>query len=155
MNKTCEICNIKIENPKFSMCKSCNESKRLPDNLKIKGSFYENGHLKEAVFKDVPEKLAKLFQKGNLGMNKLRAFFSMVRTAYEMYAMSHNKDFNSIKPQLWKIVVVVEDRTRRNVTPPSFLEFIKDGIKIAENDNTGKELQGFVELFRSVLAYSK
>jgi hypothetical protein len=90
-----------------------------------------------------------------MGMNKLRAFFCMVRNAYETFLLSEKECFDNVKPYLWKIITAVEDRTRRGVTPPSFRDFIIMGINISERDTTGKELHGFVELFRSVIAYSK
>ena len=159
MKKRCEICGVRID-AKFSLCKDCKESKKLPDSLTIKNSFYQDEQLKrlkKEVFIDVPERLAKLFQQGKIkmGMNKLRAFFSMVRNAYDTFSFSKEKKFEDIKPQLWKIITVVEDRTRRQIVPPSFRDFIKLGIEIAEKDSSGRELYGFVEFFRSIIAYSK
>jgi len=155
MTKKCEICEAPVSNPRFSLCKDCNDSKRLPQLLRIVDSFYKDKHLKREVYLDIPERLAKLFHQGDLGMNKLRSFFCMVRNAYEAFSLSKDKCFDNVKPQLWKIITAVEDRTRRKITPPSFLDFMKSGIAIAEKDETGKELYGFVELFRSIIAYSR
>ncbi|AMM40917.1 CRISPR-associated protein [Candidatus Desulfofervidus auxilii] len=155
--KKCEICGAQIK-PKFSLCKDCQESKRLPDSLTIRGSFYQDKQLKrlkKEVFIDIPERVAKLLQRGEMGMNKLRTFFCMIRNAHETFSFSEEKNFEDIKPQLWRIITVAEDRKRRKVVPQSFCDFIKLGINIALKDSSGRELYGFVEFFRSIIAYSK
>ena len=155
-DKHCEICGVSIK-PKFSLCFNCHESRCLPETLQFKDSFYKEGILKKEVYRDLPERLAILFQQGKkkMSMNKLRAFAVMVRDAYDTYQFSEEKKFDYIKPKLWKIITACEERTRREIIPPSFLDFIKSGIEIAVKDSTGRELYGFVELCRSVIAYTK
>lgn len=150
--KECEICGSKIEQ-KYSMCKDCTNSKWFPVSLRIKNSFYEKKCLKKEIYLDVPEKTAKLFTQGNMGMNKLRSFFCMLRNAYDSLNLDENQTFECIKPHLWSIQRTVEDRTRRGVTPESFKQFINHNIEIALKGKD--ELYGFMELFRSVIAYSK
>lgn len=152
MRDHCEICGNSIK-PGYALCLDCKESKKLPENLKIKDSFYENKRLKKEVFLDVPERIAKLFDQGNMGMNKLRAFFCMIRNAYDVLNLDKNQCFENIKPQLWALQRTVEDRTRRGVTPDSFREFINYYLKLAIKNK--EELYGFVELFRSIIAYAK
>jgi CRISPR/Cas system CSM-associated protein Csm2 small subunit len=156
--KKCEICEDPIDE-KFSMCKVCFNSTKFPNSLKFDKTFFENSRLKRDVYLDKPKRIALLFQQGKdkrkMSMNKLRAFFCVVRNAYDSFAFDDKNNFDKVKPQLWKLITSVEDRTRREITPPSFNEFIKTCVAIAENDTTGRELYGFVELFRSVIAYSK
>jgi CRISPR/Cas system CSM-associated protein Csm2 small subunit len=153
MSKQCEICKDPI-NPKFSLCFDCKESRKFPDPLKIKDTFYNNNKtLKEDVFLDLPERTARLFAQGGMGMNKLRAFFCMVRNAYDLLNLDRSLSLENIKPQLWALQRAVEDRTRRGVTPKSFREFINFYLQISLKNK--EELYGFVELFRSVIAYSK
>lgn len=152
MSKQCEICGVLIA-PKFFYCRDCNESKWLPPSLKIEKTFYKNARLKREVFLDLPEKIAKLFFNGAMGMNKLRAFFCMLRNAYDVLNLDKDQTFEDIRPKLWALQRTVEDRTRRGVTPESFRQFMNYYLQIAL---VGKEeLYGFMELFRSVIAYSK
>lgn len=157
MANQCEICKKPID--KFYKCEDCLKSRRLPDSLRITKSFYDSNVLKKDVYIDTPEHLSKLFfqggEKEKMGRNKLRAFFVMVRNAYDIFSFSEEKNFNKIKPLLWKTITAVEDRMRRGITPVSFTQFIKNGLNIAETDLTGKELFGFLEHFRSVIAYSR
>jgi CRISPR/Cas system CSM-associated protein Csm2 small subunit len=146
--KCCSICDTQIHE-RFNLCRRCQESTHLPDRLKIKDTLYQDKYLKKEVFLDIPERLAKLFQQGNMGMNKLRAFFCMVRNAY----LAKEQSFEMIKPQLWAFQRATEDRTRRNITPESFREFVNYYIQIASKNK--EELYGFMELFRSIIAYSK
>lgn len=159
MGKKCEICGYDISG-KFSICKNCKECRRLPDNLRIKGSFYKDENkklLKKEVYIDMPYKISKLLAAGNMGRNKLRAFFSMIRIAYDRYSITKNDErFEEIKSNLLqRVIPIVNDRTRRGVTPGAFKEFIENGLQIVLKDNTGKELYGFKEHFMSVIAYSK
>lgn len=151
--KICEICNAPLADPRFDLCKNCKDSKHLPDLLKIKDTFYEDKNLKKEVFLDIPERIAKLFAKGNMGMNKLRAFFCMVRNAYDVLTLDKKQCFDNIKSQLYALQRAVEDRTRRGVTPESFRQFITHYLPIALKNK--EELYGFMELYRSIIAYSK
>lgn len=152
MSDHCEICHASID-PRFSICRDCKDSRRYPDSLKIKGTFYEMKNLKKEIFLDFPNRIAKLFAQGNMGMNKLRAFFCMVRNAYDFLNLDSEQCFENVKPQLWALQRTVEDRTRRGVTPESFRQFIAFHLEIALKNK--EELYGFMELFRSVIAYSK
>jgi len=159
MTRQCEICGTQV-NAKFNICKDCKNSEILPQRLKIKGSFYEKDILRKEVFLDIPERIAKLFNQGDMGMNKLRAFFYMVRNAYDVLNLDYDistldKDqrYEKVKPRLWALQRTVEDRTRRGITPGSFKEFINYYLEIALKSK--EELYGFIELFRSVIAYSK
>ncbi len=152
MSKKCEICGASIA-PKFLYCRECNDSKWFPETLKIDHTFYKNGILRREVFVEIPEKISKLFSNGNMGMNKLRAFFCMLRNAYDALNLDKKLTFEGIKPRLWAIQRAVEDRTRRGVTPESFRQFVIHYLEIALQNKD--ELYGFVEFFRSVIAYSR
>jgi len=153
MPAKCEICGSALNNPKFSFCDNCGKSKWLPDNLKIKDTFYRDKHLKDEVFLEIPEKTAKLFAQGKMGMNKMRAFFCMVRNAYDIFMLDRKQCFDNIKPQLYGLQRAVEDRARREIIPESFRQFIIYYIQIALKSK--EELYGFMELFRTIIAYSK
>lgn len=151
-NRNCEICGSTIE-PKYSMCRKCKESEWYPPVLLLKDTFYQNNRLRKEVYQTIPELSAKLFAQGNMGMNKLRAFFCMIRNAYDTLILNRDLSIDDVRPQLWALQRAVEDRTRRGVTPESFRQFVRWYVRIAEKRR--EELYGFMELFRSVIAYSR
>ena len=153
--KTCTICNEILANPRFLICKRCNESNWFPPTLKIEDTFFKNGQLKVDVFLEKPERIAQLFSRGDMGMNKLRTFFVMLRAAYDTIFLGKISHFENIKPQLFILQRAVEDRTRRGIVPESFRQFINHHLKIVLNSETQEELYGFMEFYRSIIAYSK
>ncbi|AEF93463.1 CRISPR-associated protein TM1810 domain protein [Desulfotomaculum nigrificans CO-1-SRB] len=168
----CRICG-KPTLGDYQYCMQCNNSraanKRLQGNTMprqnsqvsvacklgadyLKDGYYnDQGYLRKEIFTTEAEMVAGVLAASGMTSASLRRFYNKLRGIYARY--QDNKNFDEIKPYLYKFYPNATDAVRRKIVPEEFRRFININVALAEQ--SPENLKGFVEHFQSVVAYFK
>lgn len=167
--KKCEICGKDFE-PKESYHRKCPECFRSDgpqgknsyahrgsppsekaepiEKLFLKSYYDQKGDLLEAIFIDIPEKLAAFFSKHGLKTKQLREFFKRASHARNIALL---KGIDASRSILNECIPHAKYQTERKIIPVSFKKFIDHHIPIAKESE--KMLEGFYKHFDSIVCY--
>ena len=117
-------------------------------------SFYENGHLRRAIYLEAAQKMADLCMREYLTTSQLRQLFFMLKSVEQRLKGEPELDFGIVQEAVWKFARQVEYQVKRGVMKsPTFAAFIAKHVDVACKDV--KEFRGFVEYLTSIVAYLK
>lgn len=157
MQKKCEICGKMFEarQDHFKICYECHlkeqpgqKNQKCPENMLLKSYFDENGNPLKEIFIELPDKIAKLFNRENLKIKQLRDFYSIISGARTKALL---KGIEQARPILWQCISKLEYQLKREVIPQSFVDFMKHHIELAQKD--GKNLDAFYQHLDSIVCY--
>lgn len=118
------------------------------------GYFNDKGNLKEDLIIKYPQSLAKEFTKiytlnKSAQINKFYYEFKKYESILKI-----NKDFDTIKTDLLKIIPLSEKSKQRNHISNDFNKFLIENIKLATKSETNFT-KGFIPHFQSLMGYFK
>jgi len=117
-------------------------------------SFYENGHLRRAIYLEAAQKMTDLCMGEGLTTSQLRQLFFMLKSVEQRLKGEPDLDFGIVQEAVWKFARQVEYQVKRGVMKsPTFAAFIAKHVDVACKDV--KEFRGFVEYLTSIVAYLK
>jgi CRISPR/Cas system CSM-associated protein Csm2 small subunit len=117
-------------------------------NLLIKEYYDQEGNLKKEIFVGTPKKIADIFVHDMLKTKQLRDFHGVIAKARKRAAL---KGIESVRAVLYKCQADTEYQLKRGVVPPSFDQFMKHHLALAEKDE--KSLEAFFQHYDSILCY--
>lgn len=119
-----------------------------------KGYFNDKGNLKEDLIIKYPQNLAKEFTKiftinKSAQINKFYYEFKKYESILKI-----NKDFDTIKTDLLKIIPLSEKSKQRNHISSDFNKFLIENLKLA-TQSENNFIKGFIPHFQSLMGYFK
>lgn len=165
MRKKCQTCGNEFEAREtfHKYCPRCLSSARgagggfvaperpaggnIQDHL-IQEYYDQAGNLKKDIFIGTPQKLADIFAGDRLGTKQLRDVHGVIAKARRKAAL---KGIAVTRPILYKCQSDIEYQLKRGVVPPSFVDFMKHHLAIAEKDE--KSLEAFFQHLDSIVCY--
>ncbi len=117
-------------------------------------TFYENGHLKRAIFIEAAQKIAEDLSRQNMTATSLRHLFHMLKSVAKRLEAERELDFGVARTAAFEFYRQVEYQRKRDVIKSDlFIEFVRKHLDVMTKDK--KEFLGFVEYLTSVMAYMK
>lgn len=118
----------------------------------LEDGYFQDNNLKTIFILEYPQKLAKYFaaQGENNKVAQVRKFFQQIRLSESKYKFS--KDFNSIIPELYQLIPLLENAKNRKHITHEFQQYLTENIKEAAKSSLNFE-KGFIPHFQALVAY--
>jgi CRISPR type III-A-associated protein Csm2 len=142
--------------PRFPLCERCARTGKKSEAAFAWPEGYpkyfdERGVLREEYVTDLADQIAQEFGRKRLTMHQLREFFRYVRQREG--AWRKGRGYDEIRVQIKKLKAFAAERSEKGKIPAVFREFLDRNVDKVD-DNPKSFLDGFVEHFQAVVAYS-